>query len=162
MEQVWNPRQEQQKDRMVKIANKFGTLDDNNDTEVGEGNTWGNDLKLGENTIGDKQPYEEQPSNIRQKEDETTGEHSELQKIEARTNKQQYRQDENILTDNQKHGIKLLAAATHIQKKEQHRRHIPATITQQVKQKMNKSHQVVHTAIKGEMKNHLRTQWMEE
>ncbi|KAH0641683.1 hypothetical protein KY290_033282 [Solanum tuberosum] len=106
MEQVWNPRQEQQKDRMVTVANKFGTLDDNNDTGVGEGNTRGNDLKLGENTIGDKEPYEEQPSNIRQKEDETTGEHSELQKIEGRTNKQQYRQDENILTDNQKHGVK--------------------------------------------------------
>ncbi|KAH0644384.1 hypothetical protein KY284_032268 [Solanum tuberosum] len=59
-------------------------------------------------------------------------------------------------------GQKLLATATHIQKKEQHRRHIPATVRQQVEQKMNKSHQVVDTAAKGEMKNHLGTHWMEE
>ncbi|KAK4714091.1 hypothetical protein R3W88_019998 [Solanum pinnatisectum] len=106
MEQVWNPKQEQQKDRIVTVTNKFGALEDNNDTGVGERNTGGNDLKLGGDNTGDKEQHEEQPFNIKQKEDETTGEHGESQKIVARTNKQQYRQEDNMLTDTQEHGVR--------------------------------------------------------
>ncbi|WMV52041.1 hypothetical protein MTR67_045426 [Solanum verrucosum] len=76
IEQAWNPRHVQNNDKLVKVDNKFGALDDNQKDGVGEGDIMNNKQKLGGDIGGDKATNEEQSFNVKQKEDNYNNEHS--------------------------------------------------------------------------------------
>ncbi|KAH0723023.1 hypothetical protein KY290_006646 [Solanum tuberosum] len=106
IEQVWNPRHVQNNDRLVKVDNKFGALDDNQEDGVGEGDIMNNKQKLGGDIGGNKATNEEQSFNVKQKEDNYNNEHSRSQRLEAGTNIEQCMQKENNITGNQKYGVR--------------------------------------------------------